>query len=83
MLTYFLFKVSPLWSPARTDLSALGHHAKVELGVDGLSNVGQDVDIGFDTDSAVMAQATSAILLGHISNCIQHSPFGLARSPVS
>ena len=83
MLTYFLFKVSPLWSPARTDLSALGHHAKVELGVDGLSNVGQDVDIGFDTDSAVMAQATSVNLHDHISTCIQYFPISLARSPVS
>ena len=62
---------------AHTDLFGFGHYAKVESGVSGLLHIGQNVDVGFDADSAVMAQATSVNLHDHISNRTQHSPFDM------
>ena len=66
-----------------TDLIGFCHHAKVELAICSLLNVRQDIDVGFNAESTQVTLVTSTTLFGRLSDCIQHSPFGIARNQVS
>lgn len=81
--SHFPYQKRHLRCSTCTKLYAFGLHAEVTLAARGVLNVGQDVDVGLDAEGAQMTHVKSISLLGYISNCIQHSPFGFARSPVS
>jgi hypothetical protein len=69
--------------PTCTDFDAFGHHAEVRLGVRSFLRVGQIIDGDINADSAQSSLVTSINFLGRISDDKQHSPFDVARSPVS
>jgi hypothetical protein len=68
---------------ACTNIDTFNRHAEVGLTIGDLQNVEQNVDLSFNADGAQSSLVASISLLGRIFNRIQHSPFGLARSPVS
>lgn len=69
--------------PACSDFDAFGHHTEVGLAVALFFWMLGRTSLGLAIDHVQVALVTSVGLLVHISDDIQHSPFGHAQSPVS